>query len=105
MTQKEIIEGNKLICEFMLTDSAFLTEVSGFPAKKLQYHSSWDWLIPVFKKCYILSSDGRKYFKSEMLKYTLGVDHFMNIDIIYNAIVDFIKLYNDRERQTVNRES
>jgi hypothetical protein len=59
MTKDEIKEGNKLIAEFM--------ELGGFddgrygwmwhnPTKKngscfsLEYDSSWDWLMPVYKK-------------------------------------------------------
>ena len=67
MEAKEIIEGNKLIAEFMggklipFPDSVykevyeFETEITYCSGKKwpipvLAYHVSWDWLMPVVEK-------------------------------------------------------
>lgn len=52
--EKKIIEGNKLISEFM----GIIVEVKAerlytskhFGIKMVQYHSSWDWLMPVVEK-------------------------------------------------------
>ena len=56
MTDKEILDGNKLIAEFMggTLDNPkakyyyFLER--GRYEMELKYHSSWDWLIPVIGK-------------------------------------------------------
>jgi hypothetical protein len=63
MTDEEILEGNKLIAEFIgwkeYQDSLNSNKgriVMEFPGKKsvfldmMKYHSSWDWLMPVVEK-------------------------------------------------------
>lgn len=62
MTQEEILEGNKLIAEFMgfayLDDFNYpeQNEVGWYNSegdccgKELYFHSSWDWLMPVVEK-------------------------------------------------------
>lgn len=66
MTTQEIIEGNKLIAEFMTgeTYNTFYLPEFGqyfnsygqieytetFSPNELKYHSSWDWLMPVVEK-------------------------------------------------------
>ena len=65
MTDKEIIEGNKLIAEFMglnyedvVKDIWYNYQQLGyrnsdfmnFPENYKFYHSSWDWLMPVVEK-------------------------------------------------------
>ena len=44
--EKEIIEGNKLIAEFM--GLSMLHNQTRL--ETLKYHSSWDWLMPVVEK-------------------------------------------------------
>ena len=85
MEQKEIIEGNKLIAEFMnlkyinwndecmlWTHKSFIedfTDVNNFSkdskfdwenslpqSKNLYYNTSWDWLMPVVEKIEVLGS-------------------------------------------------
>lgn len=63
MTKEEIEEGNKLIAEFMgwkyiaadetkhfKYDYYIQPDRNHFDAWRLEYHSSWDWLMPVYKK-------------------------------------------------------
>jgi len=47
MTNEEIIEGNKIIAEFMQHPEGY--DEHGV-WQKLAYHSSWDWLMPVVEK-------------------------------------------------------
>ena len=53
------------------------------------YHSSWDWLMPVAEKCLITDepSDGQHYFINDALLTC-------NIEVVYEAVVKFIKEYN-----------
>ena len=71
MTQEEILEGNKLIAEFMggkevdwfservimipysdeLTIHNYFGKAKGYMLdREIKYHSSWDWLMPVLDK-------------------------------------------------------
>ena len=63
--------------------------------KTLQYHKSWDWLIPVINKIY--SSDEYIKYKDSLNQFNDGI--FINtkyIDSTYSDVVDYIKWYNSR---------
>lgn len=61
-------EGNKLIADFMgaradtygkwFIDHKFL----GYEAKDFQYHTSWDWLMPVVEKIESIYNEHHGYF-------------------------------------------
>ena len=119
MQEQEIIEGNKLIVEFIgykfiedghqywrLSDKHLLLE------NELKYHSSWDWLMPVVLKintmdnfdysvkiftmdCQIENSKGEIIVRCEC-KY--NPDELINS--VWEAVVEFIKWYNSwKEKQ------
>lgn len=50
MTQEQIIEGNKLIAEFMGFTDDYLEMRKGFTSGELKYHSSWEWLMDAVDK-------------------------------------------------------
>jgi len=52
----------------------------------LQYHSSWDWIIPVAKKCIDAYHDNRQDIFEAL--------HKCDIEKLHKAIVEFIKWYN-----------
>jgi hypothetical protein len=90
----EIIQGNKLIAEFMggTLDSPsapyyyFLSE--GRYKTELLYHSSWDWLIPVIEKIYELDLQrGLVFTIKDCLASACLYD-------TYNCVVEFIENYN-----------
>lgn len=103
--QEEILEGNKLIAEFM----GLKIHKNGMcdnPTNKtlslgLQYHSSWDWLMPVWKKLGNLIYEIRRHVSSEDYKrveiITINVlKAFLKVEInsVFNWIVEGIKWYN-----------
>ncbi len=60
--KKTIIEWNKLIAEFMgvshaAVDGNLYYYVNGDSYDTLEYHTSWDWLMPVVNKCCILNNN------------------------------------------------
>jgi hypothetical protein len=87
-------EENELIAKFM-------GEVNPFKDHSIlpfQYHSSWDWLMPVYKKCYDI------WVTNHLTEETCG-EIFENIwlhlwkaeiDGVYDEIVYFIKWYNEK---------
>ena len=75
------MDDNKLIAEFMGRNFS--------ERYKTQYHTSWDWLMPVVKKCFDTQQpeEGQHYFINESLLT-------MDIDVVYDRVVEFIKEYN-----------
>lgn len=86
---------NKLIAEFM----GVYSKECGFDYTKtgnkgINYHKSWDWLIPVVQKCYkIDDEEGFDNLVDEVstLKFCLS---FLNFDATYQAVIKFIEQYN-----------
>lgn len=109
------IKNNKVIAEFMNPKEN--TESINYNHKRLQYHSSWDWLMPVVEKIkkenvyttenisdtfiifinnsltVIGGNNGGYYFKSE------GKDMLSNT---YKTVVKFIKWYNKNNKKEFN---
>jgi hypothetical protein len=85
------MKDNRLIAEFMgLFDEISLDEDSKEKVMKgiteySKYHTSWDWLMPVIDKCY----------QEHMSKHIAEAVMTCNINEAYNAVVEFIKEYND----------
>jgi hypothetical protein len=91
---------NRLIAEFMgletpdgvyfehLTKNGERSKLTHFML--LEYHTSWDWLIPVVDKCY---QDGRLYnpYRMEIVASLSGV---IDMEDTYYSVVDFIKNQN-----------
>ena len=71
-------KNNKLIAEFMGKEIYQKYHESN-------YHSSWDWLMPVIDKCY----------QEHMSKHIADAVMTCNIDKAYQVVVEFIKDYNN----------
>ena len=99
---------NKLIAEFMghKTDWGFkkdsilyMPQGEGnstnnsvvIPYKKLQYHTSWDWLMPVVQK---VSSLCDEPYELDNMKHALLTG---DIESVYDDVVEFIKWYNQNK--------
>ena len=104
MTQEQTTQNNKLIAEFMgvrhKDDEKYISDLKemrkegiffeqGYMTSELKYHTSWDWLMPVVKKC--LNSEekteGQHYFINDSLLTC-------NIEVVYDRVVEFIKDFN-----------
>ena len=88
MKEKEIIEGNILIEKFYKSTGQHTTSV--IMPNKMEYHSSWDWLMPVVEKCYSNDDD---YMDTLCAKFD-----FFYIEPMYNAVVKYIKWYNENNQ-------
>ena len=108
------MEDNKLIAEFMGLEiheskhkyiTTYYVTIDGVPTdlQDLQYHTSWDWLMPVVEKIeslgyWVNRNDGDITIsnKSDMVVVTPLSSG--GIDMMYKAVVEFIKQYNDGEQ-------
>ncbi len=97
------MESNKLIAEFvgmnihhndksmMVTKTSQGNEV--IPIDSLQYHTSWDWLMPVVQKI------GDEYYNTPFdetySKLTEQYENIWTLEDTYNAVVEFIKDQNN----------
>ena len=108
------MENNKLIAEFMgiTPNEAGVYHVSkhkGYSLDNLLYHTSWDWLMPVLEKInnsFVEYEHNDKGIVNGLVKGKDGewVDDRINrvhnavlqfnIDITYQAVVEFIKWHN-----------
>ena len=77
-------DNNTLIAEFMGIDYVDIDTYLE-TNKELPYHTSWDWLMPVVHK--IKESD----LDFDVLEIGLPIED------VYNAVVEFIKGYNDEQ--------
>jgi hypothetical protein len=123
MENNEIIKGNKLIAEFMgykyyphpAKDSGWRKEkghlkLHGYflcrTNKQLEYHSSWDWLMPVVEKI------SETYTVNIQSYPVMGFDVRFNegtyrraysenesaIKAVWTAVIKFIEWYNQKNK-------
>ena len=127
MTNQEILEGNKLIAEFMeakmIVENYHGINIIKFPygqthdLAELRYHSLWDWLMPVVQKVTKLIQDQQyipigKYqeykeqyniYEEQWRKlFDYQAYNFFKADIesIYKAMISFIEWYNHNIKNT-----
>jgi len=97
------MKSNKLIAEFMgvniitLDDirtnkNPYISSADGYLEDDLEYHTSWDWLMPVVNKCfdtwyYEYDSDDLCFLLNNALLTT-------NINEVYRVVTEFINEHN-----------
>ena len=85
----DIVENNKLIAEFMCNGKEYEIDINTKTLKA--YHSSWDWLMPVANEIIKSRDEQNADWDLTDLKYALSTT---NIDLVYKAVVEFIKHTN-----------
>ena len=111
-------ENNKLIAEFMgmtyyiPNDDSLMVEKAPIgvlvtPTKSLEYHTSWDWLMPVVEKinnteryevcignchCHITDIENDNH---KVRALTLSLQGKTTMRAVYLAIVEFINWHNE----------
>ena len=119
MTKKEILEGNKLIADFMnyrqdkKDPQVFhLKGIEKSIGGKVFYHSSWDWLMMVVDRIDLIHPHGRTFIegqrdnpKKEIVNWwcNLGEAYhhstISKIDAVYQAVIKFIRWFNENKKE------
>ena len=61
------------------------------PTDMLAFHTSWDWLMPVANEIIKSRDEQNADWDMKVLKYALQTT---NIELVYQAVVEFINEYN-----------
>ena len=89
--------------EYNSEAEVFLTELEDI---ELEYHTSWDWLMPVvesmesmgynvsiMRRCWVV------VFDTNVMKEIVSIERRASkLEVTYEAVVEFIKQYNENER-------
>jgi len=97
---------NKLIAEFMgvnvitLDDvrknkNPYFSSADGYLEDDLKYHTSWDWLMPVVRRI-VSDIELDLDYENEYREHLMDVVPFARIEDVYEAVVEFIKIHNDK---------
>ena len=124
MENLNVIEGNKLIAEFMggkydkdttfkiQSDEIWLpihgivncATIESGKGRIIQYHTSWDWLMPVVEKienfndgCTLCIIEDERCHINTQTNFEVDSVGYTKIEAVYNAIIEFIKWYNQQE--------
>jgi len=109
MAPEEIVEGNRLIAEFMSeriaeTDfydgrgyvKTFLNPTGApYEFNELEFHFNWNWLMPVVKKI----EEKRVYAEEPMNDYVLNELLKLDISSLWDSVVNFIKSWNTSKKE------
>jgi hypothetical protein len=114
MKTEEIVEGNKLIAEFMgytpysdgwitIPHETFDTVVDSEIVYQLRFHTSWDWLMPVVEKIESLQPEGFNtlieggccWIEYPEISFE-GIEH-TKIEATWSAVCEFITWYNENK--------
>jgi hypothetical protein len=91
------MKDNKLIAEFKdslasLHQGKINIDVDVYEQAK--YHTSWDWLMPVHKKCMFTPEfSGDDQLRTPLIDAVIDAD----IDRLYEAVVEFIKEHKSKD--------
>jgi hypothetical protein len=135
MTEQEIINSNKLIAEFMgakfnwnnVPDDCWLprhgvcrfNKIGVGNGKILEYHKSFDWIMPVVEKIESLTFGNttqfdvvidkrgccitQYFYGGEHQKWQTGLYNSLNkIESVWKCCVDFIKWFNTVDKTNLN---
>ena len=111
--EKTIEEGNILIDVFMgedgllgkeytehYSDEFYQPTTREYEVEDLEYHSSWDWLMPVVEK--IADMDNQGLFSSEDGYDEIILIHCTSIlchkRAVYDRVIQFIQWYNNQKQ-------
>lgn len=66
---------------------------SSFGEDELEYHSSWDWLMPVVRK---INESGYPMCGTLLAQKVYQSCGIAQVELVYKSVVEFIKWYNEQ---------
>ena len=84
---------NELIAEFMNLRS---TGLSIYKESDYKYHKSWDWLMPVVKKCLVGEAEQSEKMSNNTIKNVYEGICNQDISFAYKSVVEFINQHNKK---------
>ena len=105
--KRQLTNDNKLIAEFMGQEfeaSAEEWEINRCLnngriekpfVEHLDYDASWDWLMPVIKKCLVWEAEQNEEISNTTIKSIYEGICNQDISFAYKSVVQFIKAYNN----------
>jgi hypothetical protein len=92
------MKDNQIIAEFMgyTEKNKKIKEIYNQEAevKSFSYHTSWDWLMPVIKKCLIGEAEQSEEMSNTTIKNVYEGICNQDISFAYKSVVEFINEYN-----------
>ena len=96
-------KSNKLIAEFMgyevKYNKCYSPKYNDGTIAPMQFHKSWDWLMPVIQKCLIGQTEVSRGLTNTNVSRILDALCYQDISRTYKAVVEFIKENNDGTEQ------
>ena len=129
MTKQEILDGNRLIAEFMqveikenfhklfyysdqpfyYVDGKSREEVLDKASSYFKYHLSWDWLMPVVEKIEIQSKDLFGEYEDSIIngcgfmiplpEFNISIAEVSKIAAVYVGVLKYIDWYNSQKEK------
>jgi hypothetical protein len=109
MTQEEIIQGNKLIADFMgypecglkNKDPYYYAMKHAYKNGNMRYHTSWDWLMPVWVKFrdVTFSDSSVSALHTNYIARLAQVLAYETIDMFYFRLIPAIQWHNTQTKQ------
>jgi hypothetical protein len=101
--ENELLENNKLIAEFMRVvfhddENQYYNAGGLHIGNTLQYHTSWDWLMPVIERCLVGEAEQSEEISITTIKNIYEGICNQEISFAYKSVVEFIKWYNEQNR-------
>lgn len=118
MENNEILKGNKLIAEFMGANNVntinqyVLRYPKLFPngagicwEEDFKYHSSWDWLIPVYKKFDKIKVFNHTEKYHEYVEMCNNNDTIISLYCIESAFIQIVRAIEWYNQQSINQNT
>lgn len=107
---KEVLKGNKLIAEFMAEEPEVLKRdlKRAGTLESMQFHKSWDWLMPVVEKIESMGFNVKiegiscsisRLCEDEVIAGFVCGDRSRKLEIIHSTLIKFIESYNENKNQ------